>query len=65
MKSRDLRKKLILNKKTVAHLNNVAMRVIHGGIEDERPKSVIFVICPTDTCTCGGTPQSNPCCPTD
>lgn len=63
MKPRDLSKKLILNKKTIVHLNNVVMRGIHGGNEPP-PRSILIFICPTDTCTCGGNPQSDPCCNT-
>lgn len=47
MRLKKFNEKLILNKKTIAHLTNDEMRGIHG--EGDDPKlSVAHEICPTD-----------------
>lgn len=65
MKPKKFYKKLVLNKKTVAHLDNNEMNAAFGGI----PRSM--ELCPTygiNSChtvcyTVGyGDPQSDPCC---
>jgi hypothetical protein len=65
MKPKKFNKKLALNKKTIANLNNREMAVAIGGIT----QSITFTRCETcrrdctKTCdTCWETNCSNPCC---
>jgi natural product precursor len=63
MKTRTFSKKLTLNKKTIADLNNGDMKSIHGG-GDKPDISILFEICPTDvTCCTGGGDSVVVCCP--
>jgi hypothetical protein len=74
MKQKKFNKKLILNKKTIANLNNGEMKDVNGGKDDiSNSLCITCFTCDTDcgaTCfgvTCPtrtGTPQSNPCCKT-
>ena len=50
MKSKKFDKKLVLNKKTVAHLNNEEMVAANGGIILS-PMPTCVWIC-TETCSC-------------
>lgn len=71
MKQKKIIKKLSLNKKTIAHLNNTEMRYANGGgpVTDKCPITHPYY-CPTvETCenSCGGTAcesvcTSDPCC---
>ena len=61
MKSKNFSKKLMLNKKTIAHLDNKEMKVAHGGTGDtEEPGCAVpgtLTECPIPNIT-------NPCYPT-
>lgn len=63
MKTKSFDRKLTLNKKTIADLNNGEKAGIHGG--GIKPDiSVIFEICPTEvTCCSGGGDSVYICCP--
>ncbi len=59
MKIKKLRKKLNLNKKTVADLNIMAMREINGGNDDPNTR---YVSCPCPTSgLCTGIPVCKDC----
>lgn len=72
MKPKVFIKRLLLNKKTVAHLNNRTMKGVNGGGECDSFTTTCFpcqfiesycgggATCPTLT----GNPQSDPCCET-
>jgi hypothetical protein len=67
MKTKKFNKRLALNKKTIADLNNSQMDAVYGGDLGSKP---FTVCCPTElTCfnSCGGTAcesvcNSLPCC---
>jgi len=60
MKTKKFSKKLTLNKKTIADLNNGEMKNVHGGGDEQQPASYLLsgcMGCPTyptvcDTCIC-------------
>lgn len=66
MKSRTFTQKLVLNKKTVANLNNAVLkRVVAGGPTDPAPSMLTPFTCFGGTCpTYTGEPGSDPCCKT-
>lgn len=59
MKPRNFNKKLSLNKKTIAHLNNYDMKTLRGGIDpvthtcsEGKPCPDTYTQVPYATCTC-------------
>jgi hypothetical protein len=59
MKTKNFKKKLTLNKKTIADFRITDTRVIHGGIKNPRTDdSILFDPCPSGVC---GTNSGNPC----
>ncbi|NIM12029.1 MAG: hypothetical protein GTO45_07915 [Candidatus Aminicenantes bacterium] len=62
MKTKNFKKKLRLNKKTIADFKIAELKGIHGGIDDPRVKTVIHEYCPdTDGCGTTGGPPCNTC----
>jgi len=63
MKTKNLKKKLTLNKKTIADFKMTDTRGIHGGFKDPRiPGSELQDPCVSDGCTPGcGTVTGDPC----
>ncbi len=51
MKIKKITKKLTLNKKTVAHLNNGELNAIQGGVDTWPPQcpSISVCLCPIET----------------
>lgn len=51
MKTKTFNKRLVLKKKTVAHLNNKEMKGLHGGVGVTRPTHCYMMTC-YKTCDC-------------
>ncbi|MCU0288075.1 MAG: class I lanthipeptide [Acidobacteria bacterium] len=65
MKPKNFNKKLMLNKKTVAHLDNNEMNKAHGGVHPSAIGGCPTYgrgSCPTECYTVEYNPNSAPCC---